>query len=206
MHVYICMNNVIFHFKYKNLLGKVKRKNTTLEKYCFSYEKSKYWIIFYVMTLKTNSWFVDCFTNYSIASFFIYMVLTLDFVCYSIAAQYIGCFKDDISRDLKLQFTSGNATMQQCQQQCKSSPYFSLQYGVECFCGDSYGRLGRAPENECNMKCSADARQICGGVWRNSVYRKSNAFDVSSLCFYLFYRMDNVCLDIVNSVVYFLGD
>ena len=42
----------------------------------------------------------------------------------------------------------------------------------ECFCGDSYGSYGTAESNKlkCDIKCSIDRRQICGGYHTNSVY------------------------------------
>ncbi len=39
-----------------------------------------------------------------------------------------------------------------------------------CFCDDSYGRYGAAPETECNMACDGNSSQICGGWYRNSIY------------------------------------
>ena len=49
--------------------------------------------------------------------------------------------------------------------------YFGLQYGTQCFCGNSFGRYGRSPnQGECNKPCPANRNEICGGTWRNSVY------------------------------------
>ena len=50
--------------------------------------------------------------------------------------------------------------------------FFGLQFGSECYCGDSYGRYGKANERECKMKCkgSTASDQYCGGDLRNSVY------------------------------------
>jgi len=39
-----------------------------------------------------------------------------------------------------------------------------------CGCGDAYGSQGTRPEADCNMPCSGDSTQICGGGWTNSVY------------------------------------
>ncbi len=47
--------------------------------------------------------------------------------------------------------------------------YFLLQRDA-CFCGDSYGKYGKASESDCSIPCAANATQICGGEWRNSVY------------------------------------
>jgi hypothetical protein len=37
-----------------------------------------------------------------------------------------------------------------------------------CFCGNSYGKYGQAAN--CDMKCSGNAGEICGGSFANSVY------------------------------------
>ena len=47
-------------------------------------------------------------------------------------------------------------------------PFAGLQYARECFCGYDFKRLGRA--NNCNMKCTGNNQQICGGGWALSVY------------------------------------
>ena len=49
--------------------------------------------------------------------------------------------------------------------------YFGLQYGTQCFCGNSFGRYGKSPnQGDCNKPCLANRNEICGGTWRNSVY------------------------------------
>jgi len=63
-----------------------------------------------------------------------------------------------------------------------------VQNGSECFCGNSYDRLGTA--NNCNRPCSGNSTQICGGPWALSVYytgrfillayRGSNAFELNN--------------------------
>jgi hypothetical protein len=83
---------------------------------------------------------------------------------------YIGCFKDDISRDLSSNSFTGSVSIEQCRLNCKDFEYLSLQYGTECYCGKSYGRLGEATDTDCGVKCSGNGAQICGGGWRNSVY------------------------------------
>ena len=37
-------------------------------------------------------------------------------------------------------------------------------------------KLGQAAETECDAPCTGDASQMCGGTWRNSVYRISTMF------------------------------
>merc|ERR1712084_122416 len=83
----------------------------------------------------------------------------------------VGCYKDKRSRDLKKHMRGTKHTMESCGKTCagKKYKYFSLQYGGECFCGNSYGKYKKA--SNCNMKCKKDKSQACGGKWANSVFR-----------------------------------
>jgi WSC domain len=45
--------------------------------------------------------------------------------------------------------------------------YAGTQVGTYCFCGDSAGHSGES--NACNTRCSGDIREVCGGIWSNSV-------------------------------------
>lgn len=90
---------------------------------------------------------------------------------------YLGCFKDKgdpfgtRGRDLNGKFVSAaDMTIQKCLGICASAryPYAGVEYGKQCFCGRSYGKFGRA--NNCNMHCSGDNSEICGGFWAIGVY------------------------------------
>lgn len=88
-------------------------------------------------------------------------------------ATYLGCWKDDASR--VLHESAGNTndmTNNKCTSLCraKGMPFAATEYGSYCFCGNDYRRLGRLAENECNVGCSGDPSQKCGGSWANSVY------------------------------------
>jgi hypothetical protein len=48
--------------------------------------------------------------------------------------------------------------------------YFGLQAGHACFCGNSYGSMGKPPQSYCNSSCQADPKEIRGGPSMNSVY------------------------------------
>jgi len=86
-------------------------------------------------------------------------------------SRYIGCFKDTSAFDLDgyLERSESN-TPQRCVQTCaaKGFAYAGVQYGQSCLCGNSYGKYGSA--DNCNMKCTGDPGQICGGYAANSVY------------------------------------
>ena len=85
---------------------------------------------------------------------------------------FVGCFKDpnnpfDLDGHLE---RSSNNTPQRCVEICrdKGFAYAGVQYGQSCLCGNSYGKFG--PADNCNMKCTGDSSQICGGYNSNSVY------------------------------------
>lgn len=85
---------------------------------------------------------------------------------------FIGCFKDPNSPydlDGHLERSSQN-TPQRCVEICRAKgfAYAGVQYGQSCLCGNSYGKFGTA--DNCNMKCTGDSSQICGGYNSNSVY------------------------------------
>lgn len=88
--------------------------------------------------------------------------------------EYVGCYKDQWDRDLSGYFFSSDLmTPEACKLSCakKGFSYAGVQYGGQCFCGNGYGKYGKA-EN-CDMPCSGDASKVCGGTWANSVYRVS---------------------------------
>ncbi|BAT72175.1 conserved hypothetical protein [Thermosulfidibacter takaii ABI70S6] len=91
--------------------------------------------------------------------------------------KYLGCFRDKgdpkglSGRDLNgFIFSSPSMTIYRCISLCadKGFKYAAVQYGSYCFCGNSYGKYGKA--QNCNMLCSGNRKEICGGVWANSVY------------------------------------
>eukprot|EP00026_Physarum_polycephalum_P012716 Phypoly_transcript_13043.p1 GENE.Phypoly_transcript_13043~~Phypoly_transcript_13043.p1 ORF type:complete len:193 (+),score=8.61 Phypoly_transcript_13043:77-580(+) len=86
---------------------------------------------------------------------------------------YIGCFVDSNTRDLSGYFQQGTITIDGCRTTCYAHgyAYAGLQNANQCFCGNSYGSHGQAPNSDCNMHCSGDSSEICGAGWRNSVYR-----------------------------------
>ena len=47
--------------------------------------------------------------------------------------------------------------------------FAGLQYSRECFCDNNYDDYGTA--DNCNMACSGDSGQTCGGSWALSVYK-----------------------------------
>lgn len=92
---------------------------------------------------------------------------------------YLGCFVDDKNdRDLpELLLNDHDGTtndVDSCIALCKNDGYAfaGLQYGKECWCGNSYGKHGiEADVDACAMKCSGNEDELCGGPNRNRVYQ-----------------------------------
>jgi phosphinothricin acetyltransferase len=53
----------------------------------------------------------------------------------------------------------------------KGFAYAGVQYSESCLCGSRYGQFGAA--DNCNMACTGDGAQTCGGINANSVYAKA---------------------------------
>jgi hypothetical protein len=88
---------------------------------------------------------------------------------------YLGCFVDKPDRDIKgYSFGSGQMTNQLCINTCRTKGFgiAATQFSSQCFCGNSSGKYGRAPNaNECKYPCKGNDKTNCGGYWRNSVYK-----------------------------------
>jgi microcystin-dependent protein len=92
------------------------------------------------------------------------------------SSAYVGCFIDMVEdRDLTtLAYVSEANSPELCAAVCSATQYafYGLQYGTECWCGDSYGKHGAAAQSgDCNMKCGGNAEAACGSGNRNSVYQ-----------------------------------
>lgn len=83
---------------------------------------------------------------------------------------YMGCFKDQPTRDITNLAPLPRATIASCAAIAFKSghAHFGLQSGGQCFTGHTYGRYG--PSTNCNSKCAGDPTEVCGGNWANSVY------------------------------------
>ncbi|XP_076455491.1 uncharacterized protein LOC143290086 [Babylonia areolata] len=101
---------------------------------------------------------------------------------------YLGCFQDAVDRLLpsqQLREEAGHMTPVKCVQACRTAGfrYAGIEYGRECFCGDSLQKHGRAgKESDCSMVCTGDRNSACGGSWRLSVYDTVKGQTVSGQC------------------------
>jgi len=97
---------------------------------------------------------------------------------------YIGCFKDGKTsgRDLApYSKESDSMTVEMCAEYCgnNGSPYFGLQYKVQCWCSAANWdpenpTYGKVEDSECKHACSGDATQLCGATWRQAVYKTAD--------------------------------
>ncbi len=88
------------------------------------------------------------------------------------ASRPIGCFRDTnapLDIDGYIERSRAN-TPGRCVSICKSKGfrYAGVQYGESCLCGNSYGRYGAA--SNCNMACTGNSDETCGGGFANYVY------------------------------------
>ncbi|XP_077264454.1 xylosyltransferase oxt [Temnothorax americanus] len=88
----------------------------------------------------------------------------------------LGCFKDDKTlRALSGYYHvfKGNNTPERCAYMCLQSgfPYAGTEYSMECFCGmEQPLQTKRLPDSSCNMKCSGNPKQTCGGYLTINIY------------------------------------
>ena len=48
--------------------------------------------------------------------------------------------------------------------------YAGMQYGIECWCGDTVRSTRRVSDGKCDMPCPGNSEQYCGGFLLVSVY------------------------------------
>ncbi|KAI1652615.1 WSC-domain-containing protein [Daldinia decipiens] len=96
-------------------------------------------------------------------------------------ATYLGCYTDSASdgRTLAKDFYySDSMTVDSCASYCQSKNYalFGVEYGGECYCGNSPKDSATVSTEEgCSIACKGNSTQICGGssrvsVWNNTLY------------------------------------
>ena len=109
------------------------------------------------------------------------------------AFEYIGCYKDefqaserDLIGSLLLNDNIENKIQPQyCEDYCgsKGFKYYGVQYGSECWCGNSYGKHGQLPDTRCNTQCVGQWNEPlrCGGELANSVFKVTKEFDTKTV-------------------------
>ena len=92
-----------------------------------------------------------------------------------------ACFEDNEGgyRNLPHRTYYGSKnTIKSCKKACfkKGYKYAGLQYSKECYCGNNVPKKVASQQSECNMDCSGDKSQMCGGGNRMNVYKNPGSF------------------------------
>nr|XP_006824159.1 PREDICTED: IgGFc-binding protein-like [Saccoglossus kowalevskii] len=99
---------------------------------------------------------------------------------FAVETTYQGCYKDGNINALNIYSTlaDDNMNIEKCQGICMNAIgslnviYAGVEQSNQCFCGTTFDRFGAADsEDECNMQCSGDDTQTCGGSLRMNVYK-----------------------------------
>jgi hypothetical protein len=89
---------------------------------------------------------------------------------------YLGCYRDDATRDLQTYLGEGY-DITTCWEACQDFPYFALQIGRECRCdydfGDPVASYPRIDDAECDLH---GLTKYMGGPWANAVFRNEGYF------------------------------
>lgn len=96
------------------------------------------------------------------------------------AFAYQGCYAEGTySRALRdLTYRDGSAmTAESCVAFCgaKGFAYAGAEYATECWCGHTLYGNGPVAATDCNMQCSGNSREWCGGPSRLSLYYNASA-------------------------------
>ena len=93
--------------------------------------------------------------------------------CY---ADCVGPHRTRILPDDKI-LNDDSMTIEKCKNFCfgKDFHFAGVEYADECWCGNKKPSSDLVkPSSECNIPCTGDNSQICGGGCRINVYRKAN--------------------------------
>lgn len=90
--------------------------------------------------------------------------------------EYIGCIVDDASsRALSSRReVSDGMTAEMCSSICADYTYFGVEFGDECYCGNSL-TPELVDDAECESPCYGDGTSPCGGPDRLTAYISTNA-------------------------------
>ncbi|KAH7393271.1 WSC domain-containing protein [Cadophora sp. MPI-SDFR-AT-0126] len=70
---------------------------------------------------------------------------------------------------------SGSMNLDLCASTCADYRFFGVEYGIECFCGDTLSAISiKATDDRCNYPCPGNAAEICGGMSGLTLYTKDS--------------------------------
>lgn len=89
---------------------------------------------------------------------------------------FSGCYLDSSNRVLTQRITSGDGSTESCAASCRQLglAYFGIEYGGQCYGGTTLTSSVLKPEL-CNMPCTSNAKELCGGSWGLQVYHTDAA-------------------------------
>lgn len=101
----------------------------------------------------------------------------IHYVCQDLRVFSGECMVDTGSRVLGEDWQMNNAdqSVESCLNFCKGYKYAGVQYSKQCFCGNDSHNFQIVPDNQCNMKCTGNKDETCGGTWRMNVYSVEEA-------------------------------
>ena len=92
---------------------------------------------------------------------------------------YVACYTDSTaSRSLPNQVVaSDKLTVEICLSACQNYAYAGIEYGRECWCGNTLGSAAAqaTSEKQCSMTCPGNPSQICGDGNRLTLYSHNAA-------------------------------
>jgi len=69
-------------------------------------------------------------------------------------------------------FDSDSMTLELCEQFCNTYTYFGVEYGRECYCGNSFSAGSNATsDSDCSFLCPGNIYEFCGAGDRLSCYQ-----------------------------------
>ncbi|KUJ19588.1 carbohydrate-binding WSC, partial [Mollisia scopiformis] len=87
---------------------------------------------------------------------------------------YLGCYTEGAGmRALQGEFFPDDSnTVERCTANCYPFQYAGLEYGRECWCGDTIEGGASSVQNlQCGMACAGNSGEICGDSNRLSIYQ-----------------------------------
>ncbi|KAL2271185.1 hypothetical protein VTJ83DRAFT_556 [Remersonia thermophila] len=97
--------------------------------------------------------------------------------------EYLGCYAEGTTgRALTYAapgIPSGEMTVAKCTEACHAANYIlaGVEYGGECFCGNTISNGGAPASSGCNILCNGNSSEYCGGPGRLNVYNFEGQFE-----------------------------
>ncbi|MCJ1427052.1 hypothetical protein MMC29_004955 [Sticta canariensis] len=96
---------------------------------------------------------------------------------------YSGCYTEATNgRALSGKTLNANdMTIEHCASNCTSYKYFGVEFGSECYCGNTLGAgTVKAAGTDCSMTCPGNPNEICGNGNRLTLYAVAGQASLSS--------------------------